>query len=42
MLVFDMAHRIQEMFRARRRALDLDVTAALAGLARQGAEHGVE
>ena len=41
-LVFDMADQIQEMFRARRRALDLDVTKALAGLARQGAEHGAE
>ena len=41
-LVFDMADQIQEMFRARRRALDLEVTQALAGLARQGAEHGAE
>lgn len=41
-LVFDMADQIQEMFRARRRALDLEVTKALAGLARQGAEHGAE
>jgi hypothetical protein len=30
--VFDMADQIQEMFRARRRALDLEVTKALAGL----------
>jgi len=35
-LVFDMADQIQEMFRARRRALDLDVTKALAGLAPRG------
>jgi hypothetical protein len=41
-LVFDMADQIQEMFRARRRALDLEVTKALAGLARKGAEHGAE
>ena len=41
-LVFDMADQIQEMFRARRRVLDLEVTKALAGLARQGAEHGAE
>mgnify|MGYP001365107415 FL=1 len=41
-LVFDMADQIQEMFRGRRRALDLEVTKALAGLARQGAEHGAE
>lgn len=41
-LVFDMADQIQEMFRARRRALDLEVTKALAGLARQGAEHGAK
>jgi hypothetical protein len=45
-LVFDMADQIQEMFRARRRALDLEVSKALAGLARpkaeQGAEHGAE
>ena len=41
-LVFDMADQIQEMFRGRRRVLDLDVTKALAGLARQGAEHGAE
>ena len=44
MLVFDMADQIQEMFRARRRELDLEVTKALAGLARQDmeqvAEHG--
>jgi hypothetical protein len=39
-LVFDMADQIQEMFRARRRALDLEVTKALAGLARQGARQG--
>ena len=45
-LVFDMADQIQEMFRARRRALDLEVTKALADLARQDteqvAEHGAE
>ncbi len=45
-LVFDMADQIQEMFRARRCALDLEVTKALAGLARQEmeqvAEHGAE
>ncbi len=41
-LVFDMADQIQEMFRGRRRVLDLEVTKALVGLARQGAEHGAE
>lgn len=45
-LVFDMADQIQEMFRARRRELDLEVSRALAGLARQEAEqvaeHGAE
>ncbi len=41
-LVFDMADQIQEMFRGRRRALDLEVTKALVGLARQAAEHGAE
>ena len=41
-LVFDMADQIQEMFRGRRRALDLEVTKALASLARQGAGHGAE
>ena len=45
-LVFDMADQIQEMFRGRRRELDLEVTKALAGLARQeaqqAAEHGAE
>ena len=45
-LVFDLADQIQEMFRARRRDLDLEVTKALAGLARQEAEqvagHGAE
>ena len=35
-LVFDMADQIQQLFRARRRALDLDVTKALAGLAPRG------
>ena len=35
-LVFDMADQIQEMFRARRRALDLEVTKALAGLVGHG------
>ena len=46
MLVFDMADQIQEMFRARRRELDLEVTEALADLVRQEAEqvaeHGAE
>jgi hypothetical protein len=41
-----MADQIQEILRARRRALDLEVTKALAGLVRQGsqqvAEHGTE
>ncbi len=37
-LVFDMADQIQEMFRARRRELNLEVTKALAGLVRQEAE----
>ena len=45
-LIFDMADQIQEMFRARRRTLDLEVSKALAGLARQEAEqvaeHGAE
>lgn len=41
-LVFDMADQIQEMSRARRRALELEVTNALAGLARKGAQHGEE
>ena len=41
-LVFDMADQIQEMFRARRRELDLDVTKALAGLAQQEAEQVAE
>ena len=41
-LVFDMADQIQEMFRARRRELDLEVTKALAGLARQEAEQAAE
>jgi len=45
-LVFDMADQIQEMFRARRRELDLEVTKALAVLTRreaeQVAEHGAE
>lgn len=41
-LLFDMADQIQEMFRARRRALDLEVTKALADLARQGVDHGAE
>lgn len=34
--VFDMADQIQQLFRARRRALDLDVTKALADLASGG------
>ena len=41
-LVFELADQIHEMFRARRRALDLEVTKALAGLALQGVEHGAE
>jgi len=49
-LVFDMADQIQAMFRARRRALDLEVTKALASLVRQegqetpdeGADHGTD
>lgn len=41
-LVFDMADQIQEMFRARRRQLNLEVTKALAGLARLQAEQVVE
>jgi transposase-like protein len=41
-LVFDLADQIQEMFRARRRVLDLEVTKALAGLAQQSAGHGAE
>ncbi len=45
-LVFDMADQIQEMFRARRRVLDFEITKALAGLAqpgsKQAAEHGAE
>ena len=49
-LVFDMADQIQAMFRARRRALDLEVTKALASLMRQegqvtpdtGADHGTD
>ncbi|MFM7349042.1 MAG: plasmid mobilization relaxosome protein MobC [Erythrobacter sp.] len=41
-LVFDMADQIQEMFRARRRVLDLEVTKALAGLARQDTEQVAE
>ena len=41
-LVFELADQIQEMFRARRRVLDLEVTKALACLIRQGAEHGTE
>ena len=31
-LVFDMSDQIQELYRARRRTLDLEVTTALAGL----------
>ncbi len=41
-LVLDMADQIQEMFRARRRQLNLEVTKALAGLARLQAEQVVE
>jgi len=37
-LVFDMADQIQEMFRARRRDMNVEVTKALAGLMRHGAE----
>jgi len=40
-LVLDMADQIQELFRARRRALDLDVTKALAGLISE-AGHGTD
>jgi hypothetical protein len=36
-IVFDMADRIQQKFRTRRRVPDLGVTRILAGLARQGA-----
>ncbi len=35
-LIFELADQIQQLFRARRRALDLDVTKALAGLAPRG------
>ncbi|MDP1578398.1 MAG: helix-turn-helix domain-containing protein [Cypionkella sp.] len=35
-LVFELADQIQQLFRARRRALDLDVSKALAGLAPRG------
>lgn len=35
-LVFELADQIQQLFRARRRTLDLDVTKALAGLASGG------
>ena len=35
-LIFDMADQIQQLFRGRRRALNLDVTKALAGLAPRG------
>ncbi len=41
-LVFEMADQIQEMFRARRRTLDLQVTKALAGLVGQGSEQVAE
>ena len=41
-LVFDMADQIQEMFRARRRALNLQVTKALAGLGHREASDGSE
>ncbi|MCA0206950.1 MAG: MobC family plasmid mobilization relaxosome protein [Proteobacteria bacterium] len=41
-LVFDLADQIQEMFRARRRALNLQVTKALAGLAHREASDGSE
>ena len=41
-LVFELADQIQEMFRARRRVLDLEVSRALAGLVRQRAEDGAE
>jgi hypothetical protein len=40
-LVFDMADQIQELFRARRRSLDLQVTQALAGLSGK-ADHGLD
>lgn len=35
-LIFELADQIQQLFRARRRALDLEVTKALAGLAPRG------
>ena len=35
-LIFELADQIQQLFRARRRALDLDVTKALAGLVPRG------
>jgi hypothetical protein len=35
-LIFELADQIQQLFLARRRALDLDVTKALAGLAPRG------
>ena len=35
-LIFDMADQVQQLFRGRRRALNLDVTKALAGLAPRG------
>lgn len=41
-LVFDLADQIQEMFRARRRALNLQVTKALAGLGHREASDGSE
>ncbi|MGO4915998.1 plasmid mobilization relaxosome protein MobC [Thalassovita taeanensis] len=40
-LVFDMADQIQELFRARRRSLDLSVTQALSGLNAE-ADHDAE
>ena len=41
-LVFDMADQIQEMFRARRRTLDLEITKAIGDLVQKEAERGAE
>ena len=40
-LVFDLADQVQEMSRARRSVLDLEITSALAGLAERD-ENGAE
>jgi hypothetical protein len=40
-LIFELADQIQQLFRARRRALDLDVTKALAGLV-PGGQNGAD